>query len=433
MSAKGSCNVSVAIQKARESLEQNLTLPDTTPRKKILRVPPQPLEVNKKAYEPYVISIGPYHRGKDQLKKMEGKKVQYLNGLLQSTGQSVEIYLSAIGKVVVEAQNCYSESLALPLKEFIEMMVLDGCFVIQLVMGTLGDSFQRDGWIYESILRDLVLVENQLPFFVLRQLLDEIPITFFKLEPSTDLKSQFICKLIELYKPSMPGLKFNRNPDYYSSENVMHIVHLLHSNWRPSDEAMDKYKEVHEKDGKWDPICSAAELKEAGIEFKVVGTEGRSLFDINFEKGRLEMTKLTIDDDTESLYRNLIACEQFDYTYPAFLTEYVVLMDSLINSAKDVEILCKSGIIDNWLGDNESAAVLFNRLSGHANFYKEEFFYAQLFKDVNKHYKTRWKTWKANLCHKYFSNPWSIISFLAAALLILLTMLQTTFTIFPRS
>ncbi|GLT45351.1 hypothetical protein SLA2020_191870 [Shorea laevis] len=145
------------------------------------------------------------------------------------------------------------------------------------------------------------------------------------------------------------------------------------------------------------------------------------------------MPKATIEDDTESLYRNLIACEQFDISDQPFLTEYVALMDSLINSGKDVELLCKSKIIVNLLGDDESVAVLFNRLGDHTNLSGENFFYAQLFRDVNEHYEKPWNKWKAVLRHKYFNTPWAFISFFAATLLLLFTAIQTSFAIFSPS
>ncbi|GLT45353.1 hypothetical protein SLA2020_191880 [Shorea laevis] len=431
-----SCHVSIAIQNDRTSIEQKLSLPWTKPKQKILRVPHQLLQVNKQAYEPYVISIGPYHRGKDHLKEMEEQKVQSLKWLLQETEQSVEIYLSAIRNMVEEVRNCYSEPLDISKEEFLEMMILDGCFIIQFFTDTFKEfSFFNSGLIHTSIVHDLVLVENQLPFFVLCKLLDIIPRTFFRqLEGSTDPKGWFISQLLQrfAFEWTMPGLRVDRTYEDDSMENVKHIGHLLLSNWLPSDEAMHEYHE-QPKDGEWKFIRSATELREAGINFKKVETRGNeSLFDIKFEKGTLEMPTVTIVDSTESLYRNLIACEQLDIKNAKFLTNYMALMDSLINSGKDVELLCKSGIIDNWLGEDEAVAVMFNKLGDNVNL-DEEFFYAQLFKDVNKHYETPCNTWKANLRHKYFNTPWAFISFLAATLLLLLTVLQTIFTVFFNS
>jgi hypothetical protein len=40
------------------------------------------------------------------------------------------------------------------------------------------------------------------------------------------------------------------------------------------------------------------------------------------------------------------------------ITSYAILLDSLINTAKDIDILCENEIIDNWLNP-EDAAQLF--------------------------------------------------------------------------
>ncbi|GKU99428.1 hypothetical protein SLEP1_g12280 [Rubroshorea leprosula] len=455
--AETSCHVSIAIQNDRTSLKQKLTLPWTMPEKKILKVPHQLRKVNEKAYEPYVISIGPYHHGKDHLKEMEGLKVQSLNRLLDWSEQSVEKYIFETEKMVEEARKCYTEPLDISNKEFAEMMVLDGCFIILFFMRNLPEVFSYGSLISSSILHDLALVENQLPFFVLCKLLDIIfhfQRNFFNMVCVTDPKGLLVRWILARFETWLPGLKVDTTYDDNSIKNIKHIVHLLHVNWCPSDTAMDEYNKVQPKDGEWPFIRSATELREAGIEFKATEkkknekwslfdfkfkkvenkrNEKRSLFDIKFKNGILEMPKVIIDDQTDSMYRNLIACEQFDNTKHAFLTDYILLMDSLINSGKDVELLCKSEIIDNMLGNDELVAGLFNRLGDHTNFSRESFFYAQLFKDVNKHYKSPWNSWMAYLRHKYFNTPWALISFLAAALLLLLTVLQTAFTIFPWS
>ncbi|XWS22399.1 hypothetical protein CRYUN_Cryun29cG0030600 [Craigia yunnanensis] len=62
----------------------------------ISRVPNFLREVNKKAYEPQVLAIGPFHdHGKDHLKAMEAHKIQYLQLLLKERWQNdVSIYVT---------------------------------------------------------------------------------------------------------------------------------------------------------------------------------------------------------------------------------------------------------------------------------------------------------------------------------------------------
>ncbi|GKV08823.1 hypothetical protein SLEP1_g20399 [Rubroshorea leprosula] len=156
-----------------------------------------------------------------------------------------------------------------------------------------------------------------------------------------------------------------------------------------------------------------------------------SQFDVKFKNRILEIPRLTVSDRTESLYRNLVVCEQFDNRYPAFLTDYIVLMDFLINTGKDGELLCEHGIIDNLLGNGETVGVVFNRLGDEIGFSRESFFYVKLCRDIDRHYNSPWNKWKANLKHKYFNTPWTLISLVTATLLLLLTLLQTIFSIFP--
>jgi len=49
----------------------------------IFKVPSRLRHVNERAFEPEILSIGPYHRGKDNLKMMEEHKKRYLQELLQ--------------------------------------------------------------------------------------------------------------------------------------------------------------------------------------------------------------------------------------------------------------------------------------------------------------------------------------------------------------
>ncbi|GKV22545.1 hypothetical protein SLEP1_g32407 [Rubroshorea leprosula] len=328
-----------------------------------------------------------------------------------------------------DARNCYEKSLVISNEELLEMMVLDGCFIAELIHKFANGSLWSDpifnvDQIIGAIFKDLTLVENQLPFSVLWKLFGKI-----KEDPS-----RCIFAILKMFEGNMPGLRASEGNSYNenSMKDVKHLVDLLRTNWLPSENFMREYEEVTE-DGEWSFIRSATELREAGIKFKKVKVEGGSLFDIKFANGKLYIPVVTIDDDAERLLRNIIACEQFDYSgSPQYLTEYRKVMDCLINTGKDVELLCRKRIIDNWLGTDEAVAELFNTL-GKVMLSRRNFFYAKLFNDVNSHYYKPWHKRMASLRHNYFNTPWALISFIAAAFLLLLTLLQTTFTIFPRS
>jgi hypothetical protein len=102
-------------------------------------------------------------------------------------------------------------------------------------------------------------------------------------------------------------------------------------------------------------------------------------------------------------------------------------MDYLINPSKDVELLLRQGIIENWLGDDEVVSTMFNKLS--ENVFISIFYYAKIFADLNEHCSRRKNVWMTNLRHKYFNRPWAMISFLAVVFLLLLALAQSIFFI----
>ncbi|KAI8012102.1 UPF0481 protein [Camellia lanceoleosa] len=88
---------------------------------------------NEKAYEPLMVAISPYHRGKAKLKQMEERKLWYLEQLLnREKNKSVNEYIMAIKELEERARNCYAETMRLESDEFVEMMLLDSFFKIEL-------------------------------------------------------------------------------------------------------------------------------------------------------------------------------------------------------------------------------------------------------------------------------------------------------------
>jgi hypothetical protein len=105
------------------------------------------------------------------------------------------------------------------------------------------------------------------------------------------------------------------------------------------------------------------------------------------------------------------------------------MLSFLVPSAKDVEILVKNGILENCLPDNEAVASLFRNLSKENTLAIDTFYYSGLVEDLNKYCGKRRHKWKATLKQKYFDNPWTIISLIAATVLLILTITQTVCSI----
>ncbi|KAL6227390.1 hypothetical protein ACLB2K_001348 [Fragaria x ananassa] len=77
-----------------------------------------------------------------------------------------------------DCRNCYDEKFPhFSSEKFVEMMVVDGCFVIELfrkflgeVLKPKGDPVFSESWMLTAIKTDLLLLENQLPWRVLNSL-----------------------------------------------------------------------------------------------------------------------------------------------------------------------------------------------------------------------------------------------------------------------
>ena len=111
----------------------------------IHRVPPSLRQHNDNAYDPQIISIGPYHyeKRKGQLRAMEEHKWRYLRDILSRNPEgSLKWHLVALKELEERARRCYSEVIKLDTNSFVEMMLLDGCFIIEFFRKVLDEKKQ---------------------------------------------------------------------------------------------------------------------------------------------------------------------------------------------------------------------------------------------------------------------------------------------------
>ena len=91
-----------------------------------------------------------------------------------------------------------------------------------------------------------------------------------------------------------------------------------------------------------------------------------------------------------------------------------------------MEILCKHGIVQNWLNVDDATKV-FNKL--YDDTFVKDFYYTTLNDLVNEYCRRRWPKYRTVLMHDYFRHPWALISVIAATILLTLAFLQTLFSI----
>ncbi|XP_043705188.1 UPF0481 protein At3g47200-like [Telopea speciosissima] len=299
----------------------------------------------------------------------------------------------------------YSEFINLKKDEFIRMLVIDGCFILELFLRRdKWEQYREDPilsktWMSRTIMRDLILLENQLPFFVLQKLKillnrgnSEIRATNL-----TDLAELFF-RGIMLHRPESLGTLYLEG--LFKRQSLLDLEELV-KNEESEEESqgkkhlLDLVRHLHlptspttsENHGKFKRIHSATELNEAHVKFEL-GSQ-TCLFDIIFTSETLEMKipPIRIGDWTESLLRNLIAFEQSHSDCTKFVTAYAAFMDGLIVSPKDVELLEKNGIIDNFIGRPEKVAELFNKLLEEVTIPLNDFYFSGISEEVEKYYE----------------------------------------------
>ena len=181
------------------------------------------------------------------------------------------------------------------------------------------------------------------------------------------------------------------------------------------------------------PKYSVTQLHEAGVKFhKCVRDKEASskcILDLSFENGVLKIPLLEFQDNTEARIRNIMALEQCDYRRPKFITDFYLILDCLINTTKDVDLLSEKGIVVNWLGDSEAVTTLINRLNRGIFRGDMNSNFSRLSKDLNEYYEKPWHKWQAILRHQYLSTPWRMDSVIAAIILLVLTLIQTVCSI----
>jgi len=393
----------------------------------IFRVPQSLIDINGKSYQPRIVSIGPYHHGKPNLQMMEEHKWRYLRSLLsrtkETTGKTLEDYLKSIHPLEKDARECYSETIHLGTDEFLEMMVLDGCFLLELFRKMDNTKLFEDedplltmGWILPFFYRDFLRLENQIPFFVLERLFETSKTPDEESGPSLSLLAMRFFNNI-MRRPD-PVIETCHNP------KGLHLLDLVRSSFIPRDE------ESPPQDGNTPThiIHCFSKLQRAGIELKP--GEAESFMVVKFRHGVIEMPRITIDDFMSSFLLNCVAFEQCHNSASKHVTTYATFLDCLVNTAKDVEYLSDCNIIENKFGNDAELAHFINNLGKDVAFDINLCYLSKLFNDVHEYYGSSWHVQYASFKYTYFRTTWSFISAVAALVLLVLSFLQTFYAIY---
>ncbi|KAJ3696096.1 hypothetical protein LUZ60_001473 [Juncus effusus] len=423
------------------SIRQNLdTLSKKTGMREpctIFRVPEYVRNRNSCIFKPQTVSIGPYHHGAKRFQAIDRQKWRYLQDLLARDGVSVslDVIVLKMRDLEEKVRSAYSEHVSLSSDEFVEMMVLDGCFIIEFLLKwhekKVGSLY--GGWGLSVGKSDLFLMENQIPFFVIQELYGLV-FRYSEHGLLLDLLAKHMKK-IDVHTPLRPETTHN-NSNTIEVQNLTHLyynwfvpkqVQTKHVGYSPTiferylSNSNDLELNTTEPPKVIQPVSA---LKEAGVKF-VKKKSPRDFLDITFKDGVLEIPFTLISYNRKRVLLNLVAFEQSNNSgTDKNLTSFVKFMDMLINTPHDVEILERCDIINNMVASADEAAAFFNQISECVNLDYDKHYLAPVVKDVTDFCNSPYRRFRSRVVHYYFKHPWTIIHVLYACLLMVIQIIQ---------
>ncbi|XP_070662365.1 UPF0481 protein At3g47200-like [Malus domestica] len=464
----------------------------------IFKVPQLLVEVNSKHYHPHIVSIGPYHRGCQHLEMMQQHKWRYLRDLLvrtPSTGPKLADYLQVVALDEEKIRECYSETLTCLSKiELVEMMVLDGLFIIEVFSRfeyfeeNLDDTIFSSEWILPHsggcvflkiklapqrlrLLRPLrpTCPENQrgrtrgrptiskgslrlLPWLPRGRATPMTPLwirhwpqlrlDFLRLE--NQIPFFVLQQLFDMSKPSREdtypcpplgkaALKFFNYVVQQRSDKVLERYFYV-----GGVHLLDLFHSIFTtgiRDPPRENPSQSVELigtvkKLHQAGIKLKKSKATNFLCIRFCNGVLEIPHIIVDDYSIHVLLNFVAFEQCYIDCDKHIITYAAFMNCLICRPADATYLSEKNIIENYLGSDEELTQFFNNMSKDVGFGVIGSYLQQVFKDVNEHCDNVWNVRWAGFMLKYFRSPWSFMSASAVLKALLLTVIQTVLSIF---
>ncbi|GJY81739.1 putative UPF0481 protein [Tanacetum coccineum] len=368
-------------------------------------------DLSESSFDPQLVSIGPIHREDPKLKEYEWLKECYLHDLLSrrkysTQEETLEACLLKVNTLIPRIRESYGGMIEkYSDDEVATMMVMDGCFILEFCLKFEDEMLSKMQHL--RIAKDLILLENQVPFFVLQALFDlSMGKVSFTLSKVLDV---FLACYINIFRSGSLLPETTIHVDSDSTHD--HVLGYLHKRYqlvvvKPSNPiralisklAAAKLlnpiraliSKLEDKKGtKNTPRAfhSIVELDRSGMHFKP-HQEDRWSMTIKFQsspfaclpwfwsKPTLLMPTLVIHDSTELILRNFIAYEQSFPQDRYYFTSYAHAMDMLIYSQEDIAKLVESKVLVNMLGSNQEAAEMINKTC--KNIILTDFYYTDI-------------------------------------------------------
>ncbi|KAE8698095.1 hypothetical protein F3Y22_tig00110602pilonHSYRG00133 [Hibiscus syriacus] len=404
--------------------------------------------------EPQLASIGPFHCTKTL--PLQQYKYSFLHSFVSRVkrrDKDLRFFVRQMTALERRARRCYSEEVSMSSPEFVESMLVDGCFVMEVLLGNFGGGsedwrFPIEPWQLPILVQDLLILENQIPFFVLEMLFESLgsqgqegspavslctmALKFFDLvfPRSTDISCEFdhlephhlldlFLQSIRPLDPSRFHMKTTIFPNFvYSLLKKLDVRNQADASKKVDNVTNLKLKGV-EHEQQCDPLppfhltMNVTELQASVIKLRPRNVA--RFTDIDFKNGVLGIPSITIDDLFIAILVNCVAFEHSSKTGSKDLTAYVSFMSRLMKRPADAELLCSNEIISSFSHNDPKVVKSFHFLWLHIPYFDVQHSYlSKRLKELECYY-TRYE--KARWWSSFVSRYWTTLFFCITNLL----------------
>ncbi|XP_062230559.1 UPF0481 protein At3g47200-like [Phragmites australis] len=314
--------------------------------------------------DPIAVSVGPYHHDKLRLEEMEAAKSAALEEFCRVTSQPLEAVRAKIVSLAGDARRCYADDYTLRDMDdgwFADMMLSDGCFLLQFMASMCpddpnappeADPLMSRAEVHtrvDAIARDVLLLENQVPWLVLEALME------FRPQVPVD---KFLALMATAFDVGNNPIQQALAGQPEHDQPPPHLLGLFHR--RQVGAARTQSLRVPALSS---VSSTAVELAEMGV--KLIVTKTKKFGDMTMSKrrhrfglfGELSLAPVVLNDLTECWLLNMAAHEACLGATRAdnfAVSSYVSVVALLVNRPEDVQELRGKGIIVSASSDKQT-------------------------------------------------------------------------------
>ncbi|KAG7018367.1 putative UPF0481 protein, partial [Cucurbita argyrosperma subsp. argyrosperma] len=228
------CNWVIQI---RRTLEEELDDDDGIP-VSIFKVPKSLMASDPDSYTPQLVALGPYHCWRPELHEMERIKLSAAKSAKKFSPRDLQFHdlVEQLAKLEHKIRAYYHGYLDLNSETLAWMMAIDACFLLEFLnvyaqqlkilrrvssrMSHLMD-YAGTKPAHNAVLRDIIMLENQIPLFVLRKMME------FQFESTEQSDETLLSMLIGLFAELSPFNTTDEIPEIQISD-CAHLLDFLY-------------------------------------------------------------------------------------------------------------------------------------------------------------------------------------------------------------